>query len=178
MSTPQNSLKTMRETLGLSLLDAAAVLGRDEDWLAKVESCAVAISNKTIANISGSLARWVAAGRPTAQRRPHPKRTRTWTTRPCERAGCLDQTHQWVDGAQDGLCVCSIVVFEAAGREPDVVTGSFDPATGLWEAYTEPNTTELLGLGGLEYLERITAAFTQVQTVCNELNKRSSDDES
>lgn len=172
MNAPQRSLKTMRETLGLSLSDTAAVLGRDEDWLAKVEHGAVAISNKTIANISGSLARWVAAGRPAAPRKPYGKRTRTWTTRPCERAGCLEQTHQWIDGAQDALCVCAAVVIEISGRDPGVVTGSFDPGTGLWEANTEADMPTLLGASGLEYLERLTAAFTEVQTLCTELNAK------
>ena len=169
------SVRTLREAVGLSLEGAATVLGRDPGHLKRIEEGTGYASEKTLANISGGLAQWVVDGSPapvlTIDKDPNDLRTRTWTIRPCTRHGCIESSHEWVDGEQDSMCICANSPVLLEGRHSELITGYYCERSEAWEAYAEIEFPEALeGHGGLANLEDLTRAFKEVQDRCDELN--------
>lgn len=169
------SVRTLREAVGLSLDEAAAVLDRDPAHLQRIEEGTGYASDKMLTNISGGLAQWAVDGSPTpvlaTEKDTTDMRTRTWTIRPCKRHGCIESSHEWVDGEQDSMCICANSPVLLEGRHSELITGYYCEGSEAWEAYAEIEFPEALeGHSGLTNLERLARAFKEVQDRCDELN--------
>lgn len=169
------SVRTLREAVGLSIEEAAAVLDRDPAHLKRIEEGTGYASDKMLTNISGGLAQWVVDGSPkpvlATEKDTTDMRTRTWVIRPCTRPGCLEPSHEWVDSEQDSMCICASSPVPLEGRHSELITGYYCEGNEAWGAYAEIELPEALqGPTGLAHLERITQAFKRVQDRCDELN--------